>query len=274
MRDRELFQRAVRALPVLALPLLASRVAGSLVKDSIPKMVGMILSLKAGDPLGQGGVLFLVLLLSLTGMLAAVLLSLGASLLCLERGEGRRGIMPWAIFGQWRRYWGWALWMGVFPVLWRAGKKAGWLWLGSQLDDMAFARFNQAINYYNVALNVATLLLFSLLALSVQTAYLRSPEGGFWRAVRFGLGEGLRKWPKTIGVQLKFVVPVHLGLGISAILLRRLVLQAGIPGLSLLCDGVGQGLNLSGSIWILTLYGQLAASRYDYPEKKEEVETL
>ena len=192
MRDRELFQRAVRALPVLALPLLASRVAGSLVKDSIPKMVGMILSLKAGDPLGQGGVLFLVLLLSLTGMLAAVLLSLGAS----------------------------------------------------------------------------------LLALAVQTAYLRSPEGGFWRAVRFGLGEGLRKWPKTIGAQLKFVVPVHLGLGISTILLRKLAVQAEIPGLSLLYDRVGQGLNLAGFIWILTLYGQLAANRYDHPEKKEEVETL
>lgn len=182
--------------------------------------------------------------------------------------------MPWTILPQWRLYRGWLLWMGVIPLLWRAGKSVGRIWLANRLDDMAFARFNQGMSYYNAALNVGSLVLFSLLALSVRTAYLRAPEKSFWRAVGFGLREGLRKWPRTIGAQLKFVVPVHVGQGIASILLHRLALRAGGPGISALCGGAGQVLSWMSTTWILTLYGQLAADRYDYPEKKEEVETL
>lgn len=118
--------------------------------------------------------------------------------------------------------------------------------------------------YVNVVLSLLSLFVFSLLLLSVKTAYLRTPERSFWHGVGFGLKEGLKKWPKTIGAQLKFVVPVSLGVGLATVYLNRLALRMGSSGISMVCNLARQLLYLLAQTWTLVLYGHLAAARYDW----------
>lgn len=271
MTDRELFQKAVKSLPFLGPPLLGTLLVGWLGGEVLP---GAVFSMAFGnaEP-GFGPVLAFLAAWGVLGWVAD-LLRLGAFRLCLDRGEGKEESMPWTILPQWRRYIGWVVWATVLSVFWRLGRRLLTSLAVDRLDYRQVERFFVGQAYVNVALTVFSLLVTALLFLSIRTAYLRAPERGFWRAVGFGLGEGLRKWPRTIGVQLKFVVPVHVGQGIASILLHRLAFRAGGPGISALCGGAGQVLGWMSTIWILTLYGQLAADRYDYPEKKEEVETL
>lgn len=275
MTDRDLFHRTVGEFPSLFLPIFGALFLAWLVENLLPRVLLKVFSAglfpileRLANPYRALKLLGLLNIpLFMMGAILSTLLSLGAFRLCLDRGEGRPGRPPWIILPQWRRYRGWLLWMGLIPLLWRAGKGIGRVWLANRLDDMAYARFNMGMSYWNVALTVGSLVLFSLLALSVRTAYLRFPEKGFWPSVGFGLREGFRKWPKTIGAQLKFVVPIHVGQGIAAILLRRLALRVGGPGISALCGGAGQVLSWMSTIWILTLYGHLAADRYEPPEE-------
>ena len=90
----------------------------------------------------------------------------------------------------------------------------------------------------------------------------------------FGLKEGFRKWPKTIGPQLKFVVPVSLGVSLMSFRLSQLVFSIRGSGISELCNLVGTLLSLLASTWVVVLYGCLAADRYDSPiaeERNEEI---
>lgn len=262
MTDRELFRRTVKNLPSLALPLAGTSLAVWLVWVLLMEGFSSVTYLETGDEL-------VLLLIFLAAALLTDFLRLGSARLCLDRGEGKLGNMPWTILPQWRRYKGWILWMGLFPILWQAGKRLGRIWLAYRLTDLEFARFNVWIIGWNVVLSIGSLVLFPLLHLSVQTAYLRAPERGFWRAVGFGLKEGFQKWPRTIGPQLKFVVPVTLGVRFLTALFTKLILQVGGRDLSWGSFLVGGALSLVENVWTWTLYGNLASQRYDPPEGKD-----
>ena len=283
MRDRDLFFRAKKEFPALFLPLFGTFLAVRLLKDEIPR--GILLNilnyplrgLQETNPDGAAAVLLLVSmpLLLITEFLSA-LLNLGAFRLCLDRGEGKPGQRPWTILGQWRWYIGWAIWMGIVPAVWKVGKQiikqVGFSLLAAATDDVTFGRVYACLSYWNVIFVLLSLILLSLLALSIKTAYLRSPERGFWRAVGFGLKEGLRKWPKTIGPQLKFVVPVSIGISFMTIFLSRLAFSIGGRGISKLCNLIGGLLSLLANIWVVIFYGCLAADRYDSPKQEERNE--
>ena len=270
MTDRELFQKTVKSLPSLALPLAGTSLAVWLVWVLLMKGFSSVTYLETGDEL-------VLLLILLAAALLTDFLHLGSARLCLDRGEGKPGAMPWTILPQWRWYKGWILWMGLFPILWQAGKRLGRVWLAYRLTDLEFARFNMGMSVWNVVLSIGSLVLFPLLHLSVRTAYLRAPGRGFWRAVGFGLKEGFRKWPRTIGPQVKFVVPVTLGVRFLTALFTKLILQVGGRTLFWGSFLAGGALSMVENIWTWTLYGHLAAQRYDPPggteeKKKEEPE--
>lgn len=267
MTDRELFQRARKALSSLTFPLLGTVLLSQLGRDVLPRTIFSAVFGKMED-IEQGMVPFLAFLgvwLLFAGVVD--LLQLGAARLCLARGEGKEGAMPWTILSQWRRYLSWVLWPLFLSGFWNMGVRILSVWLGYRMTDMEFAQWNLWRFYGNIVWVLVTLFLVSLLRLSVQTAYLRAPERGFWRAVGFGLKEGLRKWPRTIGAQLKFVVPVSLAVSWITVFLSNPAFQTGGSALSSACRLINQLLSLLGQTWTLVLYGHLAAERYDPPDK-------
>ncbi len=275
MTDRELFHCAAGTFRSLVLPVGGTLLAVRLLRGSLPRTLASVFVLGAErffrmEPDGAGAVgLLLLLPFALAGELAAELLSLGAFRACLERAEQGRSQRPWAILGQWRRYQSWVLWMAGMSIVQQVGGSVLRVYLAHSMDDVSFSRFNIRMNYFNVVLSVFSLVFFMLLFLSVRTAYLRAPERGFWPSVDFGVREGLRKWPQTVGAQVKFVVPVSLGTGLAAVLLRKLAFQIGSTGLSQLSSGLGSFLELLAETWVLIFYGYLAAERYDLPQGGE-----
>lgn len=268
MTDRELFQKTRKALPSLVLPVFGALLAEALVKALISAGLTRLVELESMGPVGPGSPLThltqglgLVLLFGVE--VALDLLILGAARLCLIRGEGEQGSMPWTILPQWRRYLSWVLWPLLLSGFWILGVRILSVWLGYRMTDMEFAQWNLWRFYGNIVWVLVTMFLVSLLRLSVQTAYLRAPERGFWRAVGFGLKEGLRKWPRTIGAQLKFVVPVSLAVSWITVFLSNLAFRTGSSALFSACRLINQLLSLLGQTWTLVLYGHLAAARYD-----------
>lgn len=264
MTDRELFQRARKALSSLTFPLLGTVLLSQLGRDVLPRTIFSAVFGKMED-IEQGMVPFLAFLgvwLLFAGVVD--LLQLGAARLCLARGEGKEGAMPWIILPQWRQYVGWVLWTTFLAVFWQLGTQLATTWALRQADYRLLGRLIDLTG----PLAVVSLLLTMLLTLSVQTAYLRAPERGFWRAVGFGLKEGLKKWPRTIGPQLKFVVPVSLGVNLTTVLRRKLTLRIGYYfGILKAYSLAVQLLGLLAEIWIMAFYGHLAADRYDPPDK-------
>lgn len=278
MTDRQLFQKAVKNLPSLALPLFAILLAQKFLEDTLPRALaaGWLAGIKDIGSINYfwpivWGILFL--------LLGAVMdfVALGSHRLCLDRGEGRQGQMPWTILGQWRKYKSWILWMILVPILWKYVRGVLLKLLVynlldyNLLDRMTIIKLSYWSSYYNIALLLLSYVLLTLLRLAVQTAYLRAPERGFWRAVGFGLKEGFQKWPKTIGAQIKFVVPASIGVTVITFLLSRLAAQIGGPGISHICNLIGWLVNTLATVWIMVFYGCLAAERYDPPQERYEV---
>lgn len=273
MTDRELFQKTRKNLPSLALPVFGTLLAEVLVKALISAGLARLIELESMRPVGPRDPLAYLVqglgLLLLFGVEVALdLLILGAVRLCLARGEGKKGTMPWTILSQWRWYLSWVLWPLFLSGFWNMGVRILSVWLGYRMTDMEFAQWNLWRFYGNIVWVLVTLFLVSLLRLSVQTAYLRAPERGFWRAVGFGLKEGLQKWPRTIGAQLKFVVPVSLAVSWITVFLSNLAFRTGGSALSSACRLINQLLSLLGQTWTLVLYGHLAAERYDPPGQR------
>lgn len=263
MKDREIFRRAIKELPSLLLPLLVAlgvvqfiEYAGSFFIVYTPIFLMM-------QKNGEAVMIASMLCLNFLVQVISCLMSMGCFRLCLARGCGERGTMPWTIFGQWHRYKGWILWMGLVPTLWQTGKLFFKLWLANHISDGAYLQYSVWKTNIGMGLFIGSWLLFMLLSMSVRTAYLRAPERGFWRALVFGIKEGLRKWPKTIGAQLKFVVPFILIIKVINLFFNRLVVETGSLGMISLYQGAMDCLE---SIWILVFYGFLAAARYDPPE--------
>ncbi len=272
MKDKLILQQAAREFPTLLFPVFGTLLAVRLVKNAIPGRILMALlygleQTGAVDPDGEVGILFLlsIPLLFVTTMIST-LLNLGAFRLCLDRGEGRTGKMPWTIFKEGRWYISWAVWMGVFPVIWRIGKQVLFAIVTHTVDADTVYRLYSYQSYWNVALTLLNLVLFMLLSLSIKTAYLRTPEQGFWRAVGFGLKEGFQKWPQTIGPQIKFVVPVSVGMSLISILLAQLSFQMRSHFISNVCNLTGSLVSLLAETWVLIFYGILAAWRYAPPD--------
>lgn len=265
MTDRELLQRAVKSLPSLAGPLLGTLLVSWLATDILPRIV-LSMVFDETESMGfKSGLLFAVLVAWILLAGGAALLRLGAFRLCLDRGEGKVGAMPWTILSQWRRYIGWVLWTSLLSVGWRLGGRIVDAWAMGRLDYRQLDLFFSWRGHLNLFLTAFSFLLTMLLALSVQTAYLRAPERGFWRAVGFGVGEGLRRWPKTIGGQLKFVVPVLLGIRFITVLLSRLVIYIDDPALSWVWSLSMRVPELLAGAWTMVFYGFLAAERYAPP---------
>ena len=273
MTDRQLFQKAVKNLPSLALPLFAVLLAQKFLEDTLPRALaaGWLAGIKDVGSINYFWPIVWGILFSLLGAVMD-LISLGSFCLCLDRGEGRQGQMPWTILGQWRRYKSWILWMILIPIVWKlvSGVLLKLL-LYSLLDEMTIAKISDWNTYRVMGMVVLSQVLLMLLLLSVRTAYLRVPERGFWRAVGFGLKEGFQKWPKTIGAQLKFVVPASIGVTVITFLLSRLAAQIGGPGISHICNLIGRVVDTLATIWIMVFYGCLAAERYDPPQERYEI---
>lgn len=264
MKDREIFKSAVQALPSLILPLFVTLAGAQLLEYGSTVLCAKIMLpyLTWENPVYFAAVIAGFLLLALFFSLADCLASLGCYRLCLDRGCGKKGTMPWTIFGQWRRYKSWILWMGIVPALWQMGKIFLRFWLVNKMTDMEYHQFSVWKANLAVVMFIASILLLIPLQLSVRTAYLRAPEQGFWYAVFFGIKEGLRKWTKTIGPQLKYVLTVMFAFRmISGYIISPLLSHSGTIGALI----VTQGLQMADSIWIMVLYGFLAAERYDPP---------
>ncbi|MCI9264127.1 MAG: hypothetical protein HFF06_06090 [Oscillospiraceae bacterium] len=263
MTDRELFQKAVKSLPSLAPPLLGTVLVSWLMAEIFPRaLFSMVFGKEENIGERFGLLLFLLAVwILLCGM--ADLLRLGAFRLCLERGEGEPGAMPWSILPQWRRYIGWVLWTAVLSILWRFGQRFLDSLVVGQLDYRQIESFFAGKAYVNVVLTLLSLLMVSLLVLSIKTAYLRVPKQGFWHAVGFGLEEGLKKWSGTVWPYLKFVVPVFVGTGFMGTLLVNVAFRTGRDEAILLCQVGVQLLRLLGSVWSTVFCGHLAAARYD-----------
>lgn len=273
MTDRQLFQKAVKNLPSLALPLFAVLLAQKFLEDTLQRTLaaGWLAGIKDIKGINYfwpivWGILFTVLGAAMNFVV------LGSHRLCLDWGEGRQGQMPWTILGQWRRYKSWILWMILVPILWKYVRGVLLkLLVYNLLDQMTIIKLSYWSSYYNIALLLLSYVLLTLLRLAVQTAYLRAPERGFWRAVGFGLKEGFQKWPKTIGAQLKFVVPAGIGVTVITFVLSRLAALIGGPGISRICNLAGWLVDTSATVWIMVFYGCLAAERYDPPQERYEI---
>lgn len=268
MRDREIFHSAVRELPSLMLPLLVTFGTAQLLEYGSTVLYAKLMSpflLLNKDGLFVAAVVGLFLL-GLFFSVIGCLVTMGCYRLCLERGLRKQGRMPWSVFGQWRRYKSWILWAGVLPFCWKVGRNMIFQpLLHYWLDTETLLRLYQGKSYFNIV--VVILLdpvLLMLLNLSVRMAYLRAPQRGFWRAVLFGIKEGFKKWPKTIGPQLKFVVPIIFGINLVCGLLFQINILTSMP---LLLEGIRQLLLLTRTVWILVFYGFLTAERYDPPEE-------
>lgn len=264
--------QARRAFSQLARPVFGALLAGYFLKSILPGLVSWMSSsfLISTDDLSAVLLVLFIFLLALFGSLVSGFLELGALRLCLDWGEGREGAMPRTILSRWKTYRGWVLWTEVLTFVWGVGQRLIDTWVIYQFGHPQVDFYFDGKAYFNVAITLFSLFVTMLLVLSAKTAYLRAPERGFWRAVTFGVREGLRKWPKTIKPQLKFVVPVSIGVSMATALLSRLASQVGGIWSSSACTLVGGLLSLLARTWITVLYGQLAAVWYDPPDKEWE----
>lgn len=265
MKDREIFQNAVHELPSLILPLFVTLGIMKVIEYGVSFLIARspVLLFRA-----ENGILALIgLILLFNFFLACVscLMTLGCYRLCLDRGCGKKGTMPWTIFRQSRKYKSWILWMGLVPALWKTGKIFLRNWMIHSMTMEEYYRFSSFNNNLFVVMFIANILLLMLLQMSVRTAYLRAPEQGFWHAVFFGIKEGLQKWPKTIGPHLKYVISVmFLFRMISGYVISPLLSKTGTHGALFITEG----LQMADTIWTMVLYGFLAAERYDPPEQE------
>lgn len=269
MTDKELFQRTKESLPTLARPVFGAFLAGYFLKSILPGLVSWLSThfLSPVDDLFVTLLIVFIFFLALFGSLMSRFLGLGAFRLCLDWGEGGEGVMPRTALSQWKTYRGWVLWTEVLNFAWLMGQRLIDTWVIYQFGHPQADFYFNGKAYFNVAMTLFSLFVGMLLVLSAKTAYLRAPERGFWRAVRFGVREGLRKWPKTIRPQLKFVVPVSIGVSMATVLLNSLDFRVGNTGFSVIFTLAGRFLRLLAQTWTTILYGQLAASRYDPPDK-------
>lgn len=269
-------REAAKLFPGLAGPVMGALLVRQMLKNWFPKWLSATLMepMKAmPDAAVAAGAAALALWAFAVDLITAYL-TLGAFRLCLDRAEGRPGDMPWRIFGQWKRYLGWMLWSWVLTFGWVLGRQLldTWVIYGFMPSSMRTDLYFTLKSYFNIVRTILSMLLFSLLVLSVRTAYLRAPERGFWRAVGFGLGEGFRKLPKTIGTQLKYVVSVYVAVTFLGALYRNLVHMLGGDPLSWVSSLPPLLLGVAAEAWTLVVYGCLAARCYDPPEGAEEGE--
>jgi len=264
--------QARRAFSQLARPVFGALLAGDFLKNILPGLVSWMSSsfLISTDDLPAVLLVLFIFLLALFGSLVSGFLELGALRLCLEWGEGREGAMPRTILSRWKTYRGWVLWTVGLTFVWGVGRGTLNGLIVRLLDYTQIDFYYTGKAYFNVAMILLSLFVTMLLVLSAKTAYLRAPERGFWRAVTFGVREGLRKWPKTIKPQLKFVVPVSIGVSLGTVLLNSLAFRIGNAGISVIFTLAGRFLGLLAQTWTTVLYGQLAAVWYDPPDKEWE----
>ena len=264
--------QARRAFSQLARPVFGALLAGYFLKNILPGLVSWMSSsfLISTDDLPAVLLVLFIFLLALFGSLVSGFLELGALRLCLDWGEGREGAMPRTILSRWKTYRGWVLWTVVLNFVWLMGQRLIDTWVIYQFGHPQVDFYFDGKVYFNVAMTLLSLFVTMLLVLSAKTAYLRAPERGFWRAVTFGVREGLRKWPKTIKPQLKFVVPVSIGVSLGTVFLSRLAFRIGNAGISVIFTLAGRFLGLLAQTWTTVLYGQLAAVWYDPPDEEWE----
>lgn len=272
MTDKELFQRTKESLPTLARPVFGAFLAGYFLKSILPGLVSWLSThfLSPVDDLFVTLLIVFIFFLALFGSLMSRFLGLGAFRLCLDWGEGGEGAMPRTILSRWKTYRGWVLWTVVLNFVWLMGQRLIDTWVIYQFGHPQVDFYFDGKVYFNVAMTLFSLFVIMLLVLSAKTAYLRAPERGFWRAVTFGVREGLRKWPKTIKPQLKFVVPVSIGVSLGTVFLSRLAFRIGNAGISVIFTLAGRFLGLLAQTWTTVLYGQLAAVWYDPPDEEWE----
>lgn len=263
--------QARRAFSQLARPVFGALLAGYFLKNILPGLVSWLSThfLRPVDDLFVTLLILFIFFLVLFGSLASGFLELGALRLCLEWGEGREGTMLRTILSQWKTYKGWVLWTAALTFVWRMGWWALDRWIIRRLDYTQVNFYLTGKSYFSVAMTLLSLFVIMLLVLSAKTAYLRAPERGFWRAVSFGVREGLRKWPKTIKPQLKYVVSVHVAVAFLGALYRNLVRLLGGDPLSWVGSLPPLLLGMAAQAWVLTVYGCLAAVWYDPPEEGE-----
>lgn len=263
--------QARRAFSQLARPVFGALLAGYFLKNILPGLVSWLSThfLRPVDDLFVTLLILFIFFLALFGSLASGFLELGALRLCLEWGEGREGTMLRTILSQWKTYKGWVLWTAALTFVWRMGWWALDRWIIRRLDYTQVNFYLTGKSYFSVAMTLLSLFVIMLLVLSAKTAYLRAPERGFWRAVSFGVREGLRKWPKTIKPQLKYVVSVHVAVAFLGALYRNLVRLLGGDPLSWVGSLPPLLLGMAAQAWVLTVYGCLAAVWYDPPEEGE-----
>lgn len=261
--------QAGRAFSQLARPVFGVLLAGYFLKSILPGLVSW-LSYRFLSPVNDLFVTLLILfifLLTLVGSLVSGFLVLGAFHLCLDWGEGREEAMPRTILSQWKTYRGWVLWTVGLTFVWGVGRGTLNGLIVRLLDYTKVNYYLTGRSYFSVAMTLFSLFVTMLLVLSAKTAYLRAPERGFWRAVTFGVREGLRKWPKTIKPQLKYVVSVHAAVLFLGALYRNLVRLLGGDPLSWVGRLPPLLLGIAAQAWVLTVYGCLAAVWYDPPEE-------
>lgn len=266
--DFSLGHQARRAFSKLALPVFGALLAGNFLKNILPRLLFLASSqflFSTEDGLPAMLLVLFILLLALFGALVSSLLNLGTLRLCLAWGEGREETMPWTILPQWKTYRGWVLWTAGLSFVWQTGQRTVDTLMVHLLDYTKVNFYYTGKSYFSVALTLLSLFVTMLLVLSAKTAYLRSPERGFWRAVGFGVREGLRKWPKTIKPQLKYVASVHMAVIFVGALYRNLVRLLGGDPLSWVGNLPPLLLGMVAQAWTLTVYGCLAAVWYDPP---------
>lgn len=263
--------QARRAFSQLARPVFGALLAGYFLKNILPGLVSWLSTrfLRPVDDLFVTLLILFIFLLTLVGSLASGFLELGAFRLCLDWGEGREGTMLRTILSRWKTYRGWVLWTVGLTFVWGVGRGTLNGLIVRLLDYTQIDFYYTGKAYFNVAMALLSLFVIMLLVLSAKTAYLRAPERGFWRAVRFGVREGLRKWPKTIKPQLKYVVSVHVAVAFLGALYRNLVRLLGGDPLSWVGSLPPLLLGMAAQAWVLTVYGCLAAVWYDPPEEGE-----
>lgn len=263
--------QARRAFSQLARPVFVALLAGYFLKNILPGLMSWLSTrfLTPGDDLFVTLLILFIFFLVLFGSLASGFLELGALRLCLDWGEGREGTMLRTILSQWKTYRGWVLWTVGLTFVWGVGRGTLNGLIVRLLDYTQVDFYYTGKAYFNVAMTLLSLFVIMLLVLSAKTAYLRAPERGFWRAVSFGVREGLRKWPKTIKPQLKYVVSVHVAVAFLGALYRNLVRLLGGDPLSWVGSLPPFLLGMVAQTWVLIVYGCLAAVWYDPPEEGE-----
>ena len=274
LSDRELFRRAVknlpRMLPSILLVQVIYRLIGTFAIKATAQFRILFYSRDREDILAGLLIILFAVGIIIVGM-ALSFLGLGIHRYCLLTGEGKTAGRPWSIFqkGVWKRHISWCAWSTFLSTVWTGGSKLLQIFLMTPMDDQTANKINGAISYINGVAYVISLLFINLIFLSMCTAFLRAPKRGFWTAVVYGIKEGVKKWPKTIGAQLKFVVSVSLG--VSAVnLLTRLAFQMGDADISTASSLIGLLLAVVAEIWIMVFGGFLAAERYDPPEEYPE----